>query len=184
MRTFFISDNLPVEETSDGDLAILAMGGELDYEASPQLRARLVGAIKAGGGASCSTSPTSRSSTRLRSASSPGTVARLDEAGGGSLAVVSTHEKVLQIFEITGLDSVISLHSSREEAVSAFSPGWLTCGIRGRNEAGTHAESELQLPAERSELGAARKYVGRPGGGVRIRSRHAATSSCSPSTRR
>jgi anti-sigma B factor antagonist len=50
-----------------------------------------------------------------------GTVARLDEAGGGSLAVVSTNDKVLQIFEITGLDSVISLHSSREEAVSAFS---------------------------------------------------------------
>ena len=29
----------------------------------------------------------------------------------------------------------------------------------GTHEAGTHAESELQLPAERSELGAARKYV-------------------------
>ena len=47
--------------------------------------------------------------------------ARLDEAGGGSLAVVSTNDKVLQIFEITGLDGVISLHSSREDAVSAFS---------------------------------------------------------------
>ncbi len=50
-----------------------------------------------------------------------GTVARLDEAGGGSLAVVSTHEKVLQIFEITGLDSVITVYGSREEALSAFS---------------------------------------------------------------
>ena len=49
MRSFFISENVPDAETSDGDLAIVAMGGELDYEASPQLRARLVGAIKAGG---------------------------------------------------------------------------------------------------------------------------------------
>jgi anti-sigma B factor antagonist len=121
MRTFFISDNLPVEETSDGDLAILAMGGELDYEASPQLRARLVGAIKAGGRRLVLdlSDVTFIDSTAIGVLA--GTVARLDEAGGGSLAVVSTHEKVLQIFEITGLDSVISLHSSREEAVSAFS---------------------------------------------------------------
>jgi anti-sigma B factor antagonist len=121
MRTFFISDNLPVEETSDGDLAILAMGGELDYEASPQLRARLVGAIKAGGRRLVLdlSDVTFIDSTAIGVLA--GTVARLDEAGGGSLAVVSRHEKVLQIFEITGLDSVISLHSSREEAVSAFS---------------------------------------------------------------
>jgi anti-sigma B factor antagonist len=121
MRTFFISDNLPVEQTSDGDLAILAMGGELDYEASPQLRARLVGAIKAGGRRLVLdlSDVTFIDSTAIGVLA--GTVARLDEAGGGSLAVVSTHEKVLQIFEITGLDSVISLHSSREEAVSAFS---------------------------------------------------------------
>lgn len=121
MRTFFISDNMPVEETSDGDLAILAMGGELDYEASPQLRARLVGAIKAGGRRLVLdlSDVTFIDSTAIGVLA--GTVARLDEAGGGSLAVVSTHEKVLQIFEITGLDSVISLHSSREEAVSAFS---------------------------------------------------------------
>lgn len=121
MRTFFISDNLPVEETSDGDLAILAMGGELDYEASPQLRARLVGAIKAGGRRLVLdlSDVTFIDSTAIGVLA--GTVARLDEAGGGSLAVVSNHEKVLQIFEITGLDSVISLHSSREEAVSAFS---------------------------------------------------------------
>jgi anti-sigma B factor antagonist len=121
MRTFFISDNLPVEQTSDGDLAILAMGGELDYEASPQLRARLVGAIKAGGRRLVLdlSDVTFIDSTAIGVLA--GTVARLDEAGGGSLAVVSRHEKVLQIFEITGLDSVISLHSSREEAVSAFS---------------------------------------------------------------
>jgi anti-sigma B factor antagonist len=121
MRSFFISDNIPIEATSDGDLAIVAMGGELDYEASPQLRARLVGAIKAGGRRLVLdlSDVTFIDSTAIGVLA--GTVARLDEAGGGSLAVVSTNDKVLQIFEITGLDSVISLHSSREEAVSAFS---------------------------------------------------------------
>jgi anti-sigma B factor antagonist len=121
MRSFFISDNTAIEDTTDGDLAIVAMGGELDYEASPQLRARLVGAIKAGGRRLVLdlSDVTFIDSTAIGVLA--GTVARLDEAGGGSLAVVSTNDKVLQIFEITGLDSVISLHSSREEAVSAFS---------------------------------------------------------------
>ncbi len=121
MRSFFISDNTAVEDTTDGDLAIVAMGGELDYEASPQLRARLVGAIKAGGRRLVLdlSDVTFIDSTAIGVLA--GTVARLDDAGGGSLAVVSTNEKVLQIFEITGLDSVIALHSSREEAVSAFS---------------------------------------------------------------
>jgi anti-sigma B factor antagonist len=49
-----------------------------------------------------------------------GAVEKLDEAGGGSLAVVSTHEKVMQIFEITGLDSVVTVHPTREEALSAL----------------------------------------------------------------
>jgi anti-sigma B factor antagonist len=121
MRSFFISDNTAVQDTTDGDLAIVAMGGELDYEASPQLRARLVGAIKAGGRRLVLdlSDVTFIDSTAIGVLA--GTVARLDEAGGGSLAVVSTNDKVLQIFEITGLDGVISLHSSREEAVSAFS---------------------------------------------------------------
>ncbi len=121
MRSFFISDNVAVEHMRDGDLAIVAMGGELDYEASPQLRARLVGAIKAGGRRLVLdlSDVTFIDSTAIGVLA--GTVARLDDAGGGSLAVVSTNEKVLQIFEITGLDSVIALHSSREEAVSAFS---------------------------------------------------------------
>ena len=33
---------------------------------------------------------------------------------------MGTHEKVMQIFEITGLDSVITVHSSREEALAAL----------------------------------------------------------------
>src|SRR5271156_3209652 len=121
MRSFFISDNTSVEDTTDGDLAIVAMGGELDYEASPQLRARLVGAIKAGGRRLVLdlSDVTFIDSTAIGVLA--GTVARLDEAGGGSLAVVCAHEKVVQIFEITGLDSVIAVHSSREEAVSALS---------------------------------------------------------------
>ncbi len=117
MRSFYISD-VQTGDASDGEVALLVIGGELDYEVSPQLRARLLGAIKAGRRRLVLdlTEVTFIDSTAIGVLA--GAVARMDKVGGGSLAVVSTHEKVLQIFEITGLDSVVSLHSSRDEAVS------------------------------------------------------------------
>jgi anti-sigma B factor antagonist len=122
MRSFYIGDNFEEDDSSDGDLAVLVMGGELDYEVSPQMRARLVGAIKAGRRRLVLdlSDVTFIDSTAIGVIA--GAVERLDEAGGGSLAVVCTHEKVLQILEITGLDSVITLYRSRDEAVSAFAP--------------------------------------------------------------
>ena len=121
MRSFYIGDNFEEDDSSDGDLAVLMMGGELDYEVSPQIRARLVGAIKDGRRRLVLdlSDVTFIDSTAIGVLA--GTVVKLDEAGGGSLAVGCAHEKVVQIFEITGLDSVIAVHSTREEAVSALS---------------------------------------------------------------
>jgi anti-sigma B factor antagonist len=117
---FYIGDDVQVD-ASDGELAVLIVGGELDYEVSPQLRARLVNAIKAGRRRLVLdlSDVTFIDSTAIGVLA--GTLHRLDNAGGGSLAIVCTHEKVLQIFEITGLDSVITVHRSRDEAVSALS---------------------------------------------------------------
>jgi anti-sigma B factor antagonist len=121
MRSFYIGDNFEVDDSSDGDSAILVMGGELDYEVSPQIRARLVGAIKEGRHRLVLdlSGVTFIDSTAIGVLA--GTVVKLDEAGGGSLAVVCSHEKVVQIFEITGLDSVITVYGSRDEALSALS---------------------------------------------------------------
>jgi anti-sigma B factor antagonist len=49
-----------------------------------------------------------------------GAVMRLREVEGGSLTVVCADEnqRVLRIFEIAGVESLITLHSSREEALS------------------------------------------------------------------
>ena len=120
MRSFYIGDTVQVDDR-DGDLAVLVVGGELDYEASPQLKARIVSAIKAGRRHLVLdlSDVTFIDSTAIGVLA--GTVARLDKAGGGCLAVVCTHEKVLEIFEITGLESVITLHRSCDEAVSALS---------------------------------------------------------------
>ena len=118
MRTFYIGYDVHVEDAGPG-VAILVVGGEVDYEVSPQLKARIMRAIKAGKRRLILdlSDVTFIDSTAIGVLA--GAVERLDETGGGSLSVVSTHEKVIQIFEITGLDSVISVHPSREDALVA-----------------------------------------------------------------
>ena len=119
MRTFYIGDDVQVEDAGP-DVAILVVGGEVDYEVSPQLKAHMMRALKAGRRRLILdlTDVTFIDSTAIGVLA--GAVEKLDETGGGSLSVVSTHEKVMQIFEITGLDSVITLHASREEALAAL----------------------------------------------------------------
>ena len=122
MRTFYIGDDVHVEDAGPG-VAILVVGGEVDYEVSPQLKARIMRAIKAGKRRLILdlSDVTFIDSTAIGVLA--GAVERLDETGGGSLSVVSTHEKVIQIFEITGLDSVVSVHPSREDVQLARSGG-------------------------------------------------------------
>jgi anti-sigma B factor antagonist len=118
MRTFYIGDDVHVEDAGP-DVAILVVGGEVDFEVSPQLKARIMRAIKAGRRRLILDlgDVTFIDSTAIGVLA--GAVERLDETGGGSLSVVSTHEKVIQIFEITGLDAVITVHASREDALAA-----------------------------------------------------------------
>jgi len=119
MRTFYIGDEVQVADGGE-DLAVLVVGGEVDFEVSPQLKARMMRTIKAGRRRLVLdlSDVTFIDSTAIGVIA--GAVEKLDEAGGGSLAIVCTHEKVMQIFEITGLDSVITVHPSREEALAAL----------------------------------------------------------------
>jgi anti-sigma B factor antagonist len=121
MRTFYIGDDVQLEDAGP-DVAILVVGGEVDYEVSPQVKAHMMRALKAGGRRLILdlTAVTFIDSTAIGVLA--GVVDKLDETGGGSLSVVCTHEKVMQIFEITGLDSVITLHPSREDALAALAP--------------------------------------------------------------
>jgi anti-sigma B factor antagonist len=124
MSSFYIiSDEMTVDDVGCDDVAVLAMGGEIDYAASPQLRERIAAHIKAGRrrlviDLSAATFIDSTTIGVLM-----GAVTKLREAGGGSLQIVCADEnaKVLRIFEITGVDSMIELYSSREEALSALS---------------------------------------------------------------
>jgi anti-sigma B factor antagonist len=120
MSSFYISDDVTATDLGGENVAVLVAGGEIDYEASPQLKEHIVSQIKSGRRRLVLdlSSATFIDSTAIGVL--VGAVTKLDEAGGGSLAVVCEHEKVLQIFEMVGLDSLIALHRSRAEALSAL----------------------------------------------------------------
>jgi anti-sigma B factor antagonist len=122
MSFFYIISNDTIVDVGRGDIALLAMGGEIDYDASPQLKERIADHIKAGRrrlvlDISAATFIDSTAIGVL-----VGAVARLREAGGGSLAIVCAdeNESVLRIFQITGVENMIELYRSREEALSAL----------------------------------------------------------------
>jgi anti-sigma B factor antagonist len=114
MSAFSISS-----ETVDDQVAVVAVTGYADYDAAPALKHSLVDCIEAG-----------RSHLVVDLAEAGfvdstaigvlvGALKRLQESGG-SLVVVCTNENVQSIFELVGLDEVINLHRSRDDAISAF----------------------------------------------------------------
>jgi anti-anti-sigma factor len=120
MGFFYIGDEAVVEGASrDGDVAVVVAGGELDFAASSQIRDRLGERIDAGitrlivdlSGA------TFIDSTAIGSLVAVATL--LNELDRGSLLVVCPDEnkRVLRIFEIAGIESLIAVHSSRAEAM-------------------------------------------------------------------
>jgi anti-sigma B factor antagonist len=118
MRSFYIGDDMTVDDSGYDDLAVLVVGGEIDYDTSPELRERIAASIDAGGRRLVLdlSAVTFVDSTAIGVLA--GAAATLDEVGGGSPAAICRHPNVLQILEITGIDNVISVHSSRDDALA------------------------------------------------------------------
>lgn len=97
---------------------VIEIGGEIDVYTAPRLRESIVAAVEAG---------------RNRLIIDVQQVQFLDSTGlgvlvgalkrvrgeDGSLDIVCTQERILKIFEITGLDKVFGLHASVEDARAA-----------------------------------------------------------------
>lgn len=128
MGFFYISDELAINDElavgggeDGGEVAVVVAGGEIDYAASPQLKARIAEHVEAGRRHFVLDLSTVTFIDSTAIGVLMGAVMRLDELGG-SVAVVCAEEnkRVLRIFEITGIDSLVELHSSREDAISAL----------------------------------------------------------------
>jgi len=124
MSLFYIGEDTARENAQDcgEDVVVLVAGGELDYSVSPELKRSIVEHVDAGARRVI----LDLSEVSFIDSTSigvlVGAVMKLHELGGGSLSVVCSQEnrRVLQIFEIAGVDSLITLQPSREEALSAL----------------------------------------------------------------
>jgi anti-anti-sigma factor len=126
MSSFYFISN----ETTPQDVAVIAMGGEIDYAASPELRERLFTHIKAGrrGLVLDLSDATFIDSTAIGVL--VGALSRLRESGHGTLAIVCPDgndsltvvwpketSRIREILKISGLDAGVSLCRTREEAL-------------------------------------------------------------------
>ena len=110
--------DLGLDVKEQGGWVVLSVSGEVDVATAPRLRERLVDLVTEGN---------HRIVVDLEN------VDFLDSTGlgvlvgalkrvrgeGGSLDIVCTHERILKIFSITGLDKVFGLHDSVPAAVSS-----------------------------------------------------------------
>ena len=107
------------DQALDDEVAVVAVTGYVDFDAAPTLKRSVVDCIEAGH----SRLVVDLSEAGFIDSTAIGVLVaslkRLQESGG-SLVVVCTNENVRSIFELVGLDEVITLHRSRDDAISAL----------------------------------------------------------------
>ena len=104
------------DEAIDDATHVIELGGEVDLYTAPEFKERMVELIESGKKQIVVdlSKATFIDSTTLGVL--VGGVKRLRPTGG-SLALVCTDDNITKIFEITGLDRVFPIHSSRDEAL-------------------------------------------------------------------
>jgi anti-sigma B factor antagonist len=109
--------DLDVETGTHGDASVLTLRGEIDVYTAPRLRQAIIDLVD--GGATRIVVDMERvdflDSTGLGVL--VGGLKRV-KTKDGSLAIVATQDKILKIFDITGLNKVFPIHASLEEAAS------------------------------------------------------------------
>jgi len=110
--------DLDVETGTVGDASLLSLRGEIDVYTAPRLRQAIIDLVEGG-------------ATRI--VVDMEKVDFLDSTGlgvlvgglkrvrvkDGSLSIVTTQDKILKIFDITGLNRVFAIHASVDAAVAA-----------------------------------------------------------------
>jgi len=106
------------EHEIDSDTHVIELGGEVDLYTAPEFKERMVQVIEAGKKRIVVdlSRATFIDSTTLGVL--VGGVKRL-RPSGGSVSLVVTDPNIQKIFEITGLDRVFSIRTSRDDALAA-----------------------------------------------------------------
>jgi anti-sigma B factor antagonist len=107
------------EEGIGGDVRILRVGGDVDFDAAPQLKRHIMSRVDAGDRHFIVDLSAVGFIDSTAIGVLVGALRRLD-ANGGSLLVVCDNEDIRGIFETVGLEHVIPLYRSHEDAFAAL----------------------------------------------------------------
>lgn len=152
---FDISEEVVVADGVDEQVVVLRAGGEIDFAAGPHLRARLFAHIDTG----CRRLILDLSAVTFIDSMAigvlVGAVMRLQETAGGSLVAVcsSSNERVLRIFDIAGVASLIALHRTQADALAALAgmplgrarPSTAGGSSVAREPIGSHENAKLDI---------------------------------------
>lgn len=105
--------------TTDGDVHVIEVAGYVDFDVAPQLKKFIVGRIEQGDRRLVVDLSTAGFIDSTAIGVLVGALKRMRTAGG-SLVVVCSDNNVFSTFEIVGLEHVIPLYRSREDALSAL----------------------------------------------------------------
>ena len=111
---------LAVSRQSVGGYPVVAVSGEVDVYSAPALKESLTELLQSG----ASTVVVDLSDVAFLDSTGLGALVEARAAtteAGGSLPIVCSHERILKLFTITGLDGVFAIHPTVDEAVAALS---------------------------------------------------------------
>ena len=114
MGSFYLSDHA----TEDG-VCVIRVGGYIDFDVAPQLKRCIVRRLEEGSRLLVIDLTDTGFIDSTAIGVLVGVLKRLKEVGG-FLAVACDNDNVRSIFEIVGLENVIPLHRSRDDALSAL----------------------------------------------------------------
>jgi anti-sigma B factor antagonist len=107
------------EEVVDGDVRVLRVAGDVDFDAAPQLKRHIMSLVDAGDRQFIVDLSEVEFIDSTAIGVLVGALKRLG-ANGGSLLVVCNNEDIRGIFETVGLEHLLPLHRSHEDAFAAL----------------------------------------------------------------
>lgn len=111
--------NFDCNELLEGDVRVLRVAGDVDFDVAPQLKRAIISCIDAGERRLIIDLSEVGFIDSTAIGVLVGAIKRLRGAGG-SLVVVCNNEDVRGIFDAVGLENVIPLHTCREDAFAAL----------------------------------------------------------------
>jgi anti-sigma B factor antagonist len=112
--------DVSVTRSSNGDVPVVAVSGEVDVYSAPALKESLTGLLESG----VSSVVVDLTAVAFLDSTGLGALVEARAAtseAGGSLPLVCNQQRILKLFTITGLDGVFAIHPTVDEAVTQLS---------------------------------------------------------------